>query len=82
MLRYQAFRERDDENIIGATILNGKIEAEDILLPLIQLILTDMPFEFKLLQFPMRLTFAITIYNAQGQSPQVWTDFGKFMLLT
>jgi hypothetical protein len=42
-------------NIIEATILNGKFKGEDVLLPRIPMIPTDMPFEFKRLQFPMRL---------------------------
>ena len=29
---------------------------------------TDLPFQFKILQFPIRLAFAITINKAQGQS--------------
>jgi ATP-dependent DNA helicase PIF1 len=49
-------------NII--TILNGKFKAEDVLLPRIPMIPTDMPFEFKRLQFPVRLTFAMTINKA------------------
>jgi ATP-dependent DNA helicase PIF1 len=32
---------------------------------------TDMPFQFKRLQFPVRLAFAMTITKAQGQSLQV-----------
>jgi hypothetical protein len=58
-------------NIIEATIANGKFKEEDVLLPRIPIILIDMPFEFKRLQFPVRLAFAMTINNAQGQSPQV-----------
>lgn len=38
-------------NIIEATILNGKFKGEDVLLPRIPIIPTDMPFEFKRLQF-------------------------------
>jgi ATP-dependent DNA helicase PIF1 len=70
-------------NIIEATILNGKFKEEDVLLPRIPMIPTDMPFEFKRLQFPMRLAFAMTINKAQGQiATSVWTKFGKSMLLT
>jgi ATP-dependent DNA helicase PIF1 len=34
-------------NIIEATILNGKFKGEDVLLPRIPIIWTDMPFKFK-----------------------------------
>jgi ATP-dependent DNA helicase PIF1 len=53
-------------NIIEATILNGKFKREDVLLPRIPMIPTDMPSEFKHLQFPVRLAFAMTINKAQG----------------
>jgi ATP-dependent DNA helicase PIF1 len=52
-------------NIIEATILNGKLKGEDVLLPRIPMIPTDMPFEFKRLQFPVRLAFAMTTNKAQ-----------------
>ncbi len=32
---------------------------------------SDMPFEFKRLQFPVRLAFAMSINKAQGQSLKV-----------
>ncbi|GFU99553.1 ATP-dependent DNA helicase PIF1 [Trichonephila clavipes] len=58
-------------NVIEATILTGKFKGEDVLLPRIPMIPTDMPFEFKRLQFPVRLAFSVTINKAQGQSLQV-----------
>jgi hypothetical protein len=59
-------------NIIEATILNEKFKGADILLPRIPMIPTDISFEFKRLQFAVRLAFATS----------VWTKFGKSMLLT
>jgi ATP-dependent DNA helicase PIF1 len=41
-------------NIIDAVILNVKFKGEDILLPRIPMIPTDVSFEFKSLQFPVR----------------------------
>ncbi|MEE6467607.1 hypothetical protein FKM82_007336 [Ascaphus truei] len=55
-------------NLIEATILTGKATGEDVFIPRIPLIPTDMPFNFKRLQFPLRLAFAITINKSQGQS--------------
>jgi hypothetical protein len=69
-------------NIIKATILNGKFKGVDVLLPRIPMIPTDMLFEFKRSQFPVRLAFAMTINKAQGQSPQVCgLNLEKSMLL-
>lgn len=58
-------------NVIEATILTGKAKEEVVLIPRIPLIPTDMPFEFKRLQFPVRLSFAMSINKAQGQTLQV-----------
>jgi hypothetical protein len=40
-------------DIIEATILHVKFKREDVLLPRIPMILTDMSFEFKRLQYPV-----------------------------
>ena len=53
------------KNIIEATILNGQFRAENVLLPRIPIIPTDMPIEFKRVQFPIRLVFAMTINKSQ-----------------
>jgi ATP-dependent DNA helicase PIF1 len=54
--------------VVEATILTGPFKGEDVLIPYIPMIPTDMPFQFRRLQFPIRLAFAITINKAQGQS--------------
>ena len=57
------------ENVIEATILTGPFEGEAVLIPRIPMIPTDLPFQFRRLQFLIRLAFAITTINkAQGQS--------------
>jgi ATP-dependent DNA helicase PIF1 len=58
-------------NIIKATILTGSPKGEDVFIPRIPLIPSDMPFDFKRLQYPVRLSFAMTINKAEGQSLSV-----------
>ncbi|GBP20086.1 ATP-dependent DNA helicase PIF1 [Eumeta japonica] len=58
-------------NVIEATILKGKYKGEDVLIPRIPLIPNDMSFDFKRLQFPVRLAFAMSINKSQGQSLSV-----------
>lgn len=49
------------KNFIEASVLNGKFLGENVLLPLIPMIPTDVPIEFKRVQFPIRLAIAMTI---------------------
>jgi hypothetical protein len=56
-----------------------KFKGEDVLLPRIPMIPTDMSFEIKRLQFPVQLAFAMTMHKDIATS--VWTQFGKSMLL-
>jgi ATP-dependent DNA helicase PIF1 len=58
-------------NIIEATILRESEKGEVVFIPRIPLIPSDMPFDFKRLQYPVRLSFAMTINKAQGQSLSV-----------
>lgn len=58
-------------NVIEAVILSGKAKGEIVLIPRIPLISIDLPFEFKRLQFPVRLAFAMTINKSQGQTMKI-----------
>ncbi|VDO29373.1 unnamed protein product [Onchocerca flexuosa] len=53
-------------NVVEVTILTGLYKGEDVLIPRIPMIPTDMPFQFKRLRFPIRLAFAFTINKAQA----------------
>ena len=57
-------------NVIEATILTGPAAGEIALIPRIPMISTDLPFQCKRLQFPLKVSFAITINKAQGQTFQ------------
>jgi ATP-dependent DNA helicase PIF1 len=54
-----------------AIILNGKFRGENILLPRISFMPTDVSIQFKRLQFSIRLAFAMTINKSQGQTMSV-----------
>jgi ATP-dependent DNA helicase PIF1 len=47
-------------SVLEATFLTGPFKGEDVLVPRIPMIPTDMPFKFKRLQFHIQLAFAIT----------------------
>jgi hypothetical protein len=55
-------------NIIEATILNGKFKGEDVLLPHIPIILTDMPFEFNFAVFSITHLCIDHINKAPGDN--------------
>ncbi|GFX80589.1 ATP-dependent DNA helicase [Trichonephila clavipes] len=55
-------------NILEATILIGKFQGEIVLLPMIP---SDSPIQFKRLQFPIHLAFAMTINKSQGQTMKI-----------
>ena len=59
------------KNIIEGTILNGKFRGENILIPGIPIIPTDVPIQFKRIQFPIRLAFAMTNNKSQRQTMSV-----------
>lgn len=54
--------------VIEATIISGKFKGENVLIPRIPIICSDLSFEFKRFQFPIRIAFAITINKSQGQT--------------
>ena len=55
-------------HIIEATILTGCGKGTDVFIPRIPLIPSDVPFQFKRLQFPIRISFAMSINKSQGQT--------------
>jgi len=59
------------KNVIEAMTLNDKFRGENILIPWIPIIPADMPIQFKRLQFPIRLAFAMTINKSQDQAMSV-----------
>ncbi|GBN08688.1 hypothetical protein AVEN_73486-1 [Araneus ventricosus] len=58
-------------NVIEAVILTGHSAGKDVFIPRIPHIPSDVLFEFKRLQFPVRLSFAMSINKSQGQSLKV-----------
>jgi len=59
------------KNLIEATIFTGCGMGETVFLSRIPLIPSDYHFQFKQLQFPVKVCFAMTINKAQGQSLKV-----------
>ena len=55
-------------HVLEATIMTGKANGQNVFIPSIPIIPTDCPIEFKRLQYPIRLSFAMTINKSQGQT--------------
>ena len=55
-------------NLIEADILTGCGAGETVLIPRIPLIPNNFPFQFKRVQFPVSVCFAMTINKSQGQT--------------
>jgi ATP-dependent DNA helicase PIF1 len=58
-------------NLIGGTILTGSFQGQRVTLPRVAVTSEpsrDIAFRLRRLQFPIRLSFAMTINKAQGQS--------------
>uniref|UniRef100_A0A0L8FIJ7 ATP-dependent DNA helicase n=1 Tax=Octopus bimaculoides TaxID=37653 RepID=A0A0L8FIJ7_OCTBM len=56
------------QTVLETTILTGKANGEDVFVPKIPLIPSDTQIDLKRLQFPLRLSFAMRINKAQGQT--------------
>lgn len=59
------------ENLIEAEILTGSASGQMVYIPRIPMITNEYPFEFKRIQFPVKLCFAMSINKAQGQTMKV-----------
>ncbi len=58
-------------NVIVATIITGCGAGKRVFIPKIPILPSDVEIPFKRIQFPVRLSFAMTINKSQGQSLRV-----------
>ena len=59
------------QNVIEASILNGPFKHERVIIPKVAFKSDKLSFTFKRLQFPVRLSFAMTINKSQGQTLKI-----------
>ena len=60
-----------NKHILEARILTGAYKGTKVIIPKIPIIPTEYPFNFRRLQFPVKVCFSMTINKAQGQSFKV-----------
>ena len=56
------------DNVLTGKILNGTYKGQVVTIPRIRLTPTGLPFEFDRVQYPLKVSFAMTINKAQGQT--------------
>ncbi|KAL4131200.1 hypothetical protein QTP88_008542 [Uroleucon formosanum] len=59
------------KNLIQAQIMTGSAKGESVFIPHIPMIPSDYPFQFKRMQFPVKVCFAMTINTSQGQTLKI-----------
>ena len=59
------------QHVIEAVILDGKYKKDHVFIPRIPIVTEKLTFKFKRLQFPVRLSFAMTINKSQGQTLKI-----------
>ncbi|GBP43143.1 hypothetical protein EVAR_40583_1 [Eumeta japonica] len=60
----------------GATILTGVGKGKSVIIPRIPNIPIDLLFQFKKVQFPVKLSVTVTMNKGQGQTLQSSVDWG------
>ena len=58
-------------NVITATVLTGPAKGEEVMIPRIPIVPTDSPVQFRRIQFPVKLSFVMSINKAQGQTIKI-----------
>ena len=59
------------KNVIVGRILGGTYDGEQVIIPRIKLFSSNSPVTFSRYQFPVKLSFAMTINKSQGQTIQI-----------